>query len=155
MLRMSKLTDYATVVLARLATRQTLTTTAALAESTRLPLPTVRKILKALASAGLVVSERGVAGGYRLSRPADAISAADILAALEGPVRLTECSAASHDCQLEASCTVGSAWQRINGRIRDALAAVTLAELVHDQAPGPEFEHRLKPLAEITVRAPR
>ncbi|MEO0580080.1 MAG: SUF system Fe-S cluster assembly regulator, partial [Pseudomonadota bacterium] len=127
---MSKLTDYGTLVLARLATSRELTTTAALAETTGLPLPTVRKLLKALASAGLVTSERGVAGGYRLSRSAGTISAADILTALEGPLHLTECSAATHDCQLEATCTVGSAWQRINGHIRSALEAVTLEDLV-------------------------
>lgn len=155
MLRMSKLTDYGTVVLAELARRPALTTTASLAATTGLPLPTVRKILKSLSSAGLVSSERGVAGGYRLDRPADRISAADILAALEGPVRLTACSADEHDCQLEANCSVGSAWQRINGRIRAALAAVTLDELVRDAAPGPAFEQRLRPLSEIAIRNAR
>ena len=155
MLRMSKLTDYGTVVLARLATCQTLTPTASLATTTRLPLPTVRKILKALAAAGLVVSERGASGGYRLSRAPEAISAADILAALEGPLQLTACSSESHDCQLEPTCAVGSSWQRINGRIRAALAAVSLAELIRDVAPGPKFEQRLRPLAEINVRTER
>ncbi len=147
---MSKLTDYGTLVLARLARADGVTTTASMATTTGLPLSTVRKVLKALAGAGLVTSERGAAGGYQLARPATRISAADILAALEGPVQLTECTVAGHDCQIEANCSVGSGWQRINAGILKALAAVSLDDLVRDTAFTPRFEQRLKPLIEIT-----
>ena len=94
MLRISKLTDYATVILAEPRRRQPreLQTAAEVAERTRLGLPTVSKLLKSLQRAGLVASARGAHGGYQLARPAGAISAAEIIDALEGPVAITECS---------------------------------------------------------------
>jgi FeS assembly SUF system regulator len=130
MLRMSKLTDYGTMVLAELATNDRgLSTASQVADATHLTLPTVSKLLKSLAHSGLVVSTRGVQGGYALARPAAKISAAEILDALEGPVTLTDCSSSSGACDLESYCRVGSAWQRINHSIRKALEGVSLADL--------------------------
>ena len=130
MLRMSKLTDYGTMVLAELATHGGgLSTASQVADSTHLTLTTVSKLLKSLTHAGLVVSARGVQGGYALARPATAISAAEILDALEGPVALTDCSSSHSTCDLESFCRVGSAWQRINHSIRQALEGITLADL--------------------------
>ena len=130
MLRMSKLTDYGTMVLAQLAASDSGWTTAGqVACATHLGQPTVSKLLKALVHAGLVVSSRGVQGGYALARPAAAISAAAILDALEGPVAITECSASHGVCDLESYCRVGTAWQRINHSIRKALEGVSLADL--------------------------
>jgi FeS assembly SUF system regulator len=130
MLRMSRLTDYGTVILARMAHAQAqLHTAASLAEQTRLGPPTVAKILKALARAGLVCSQRGAHGGYRLARPPERITAAEIIDALEGPIAITECAAPVHQCELESFCNVGSAWQRINAGILRALDDITLAQL--------------------------
>jgi FeS assembly SUF system regulator len=130
MLRMSRLTDYGMLILTRMAAAQDdLHTAASLAAQARLGPPTVAKILKCLAHAGLVCSQRGAHGGYRLARPADRITAAEIIEALEGPVAITECSAEVHRCELESFCNVGSAWQRINGAIRRALDEITLAQL--------------------------
>ena len=130
MLRMSKLTDYGTMVLAQLAASDHGWTTAhQIADATHLGQPTVSKLLKSLVRAHLVVSTRGVQGGYALARPAASISAAEILDALEGPVAITECSASSGGCDLESYCRVGTAWQRINHSIRRALEAVSLADL--------------------------
>ena len=129
MLRMSRLTDYGTVILARMAHAQTQHTAASLAEQTHLGPPTVAKILKALARAGLVSSHRGAHGGYRLARPPEEITAGEIIDALEGPIAITECSAPVHQCELESFCNVGSAWQRINTGIRRALDDITLAQL--------------------------
>jgi FeS assembly SUF system regulator len=130
MLRMSKLTDYGTMVLAQLASNEHgLSTAGQLAEATHLAQTTVSKLLKTLLHAHLVVSTRGVQGGYALARPAAAISAAEILDAFEGPVAITECSSSSGGCDLESYCRVGSAWQRINHSIRKALEGVTLADL--------------------------
>ena len=134
MLRMSKLTDYGTMILARLDAGDRLTTASEVSESSGLALPTVSKVLKALTRAGLVASVRGATGGYRLMRPASAISAASILDALEGPVTLTECSSDDSHCRFESVCTVGSAWQRVNVAIRRSLEAITLADL-RDGAP--------------------
>lgn len=130
MLRMSKLTDYGTMVLAQLAvSEQDWTTAGQVASATHLAQPTVSKLLKALVHAGLVVSSRGVQGGYALARPAATITAAAILDALEGPVAITECSSSKGCCDLESYCRVGTAWQRINRSIRKALEGVSLADL--------------------------
>jgi FeS assembly SUF system regulator len=145
MLRMSKLTDYGTMVLAQLAASgQGLTTAQAVAAATHLAQPTVSKLLKSFVRAGLVTSMRGAQGGYALARPARAISAAEILDALEGPVAITECSASHGCCDLESFCRVGSAWQRINSSIRRALEDVTLADLQERREPLPELRANLR-----------
>jgi FeS assembly SUF system regulator len=130
MLRISKLTDYGTVILACLASQaDRLWTAAEVAERTRVGLPTVSKLLKKLQRSGLVISTRGSHGGYQLSRPATEITAARILDALEGPFALTECSGEHSSCGIESSCRVGHTWQRVNGAIRRALSDITLAQL--------------------------
>ena len=130
MLRMGKLTDYATVVLASLAQEPERHRAAAdLAVSTRLKLPTVSKVLKGLQRAGLVISSRGSQGGYRLARPPERITATQILDVFEGPVAITECSGAASRCGIERQCRVGSAWQRVNAAIRRALDDMTLHQL--------------------------
>jgi FeS assembly SUF system regulator len=130
MLRMGKLTDYATVVLASLADEPARHRAAAdLAERTRLSPPTVSKVLKGLQRAGMVISARGSQGGYRLARPPEAITAAQILDVFEGPIAITECSGAASQCGIERLCRVGGAWQRVNAAIRRALEDVTLQQL--------------------------
>ena len=136
MLRISRLTDYATVLLATLAGEpQRVQTAASLAEQTRIAAPTVSKLLKQLQRAGLVTSTRGLHGGYQLARPATQISAAAILDALEGPVALTDCSVGHGQCEIEATCRVGRVWQRLNLAIRRALYEVSLAQLAGLDAP--------------------
>jgi FeS assembly SUF system regulator len=138
MLRMSKLTDYGTLVLSELAANPAEPSSAGVvAGRTHLALPTVSKLLKALTRSGLVVSTRGSQGGYALARPPEQITAAEIIDALEGPVAITECSAHSGTCDLEAYCHVGGAWQRINISIREALQEVTLADLQRERRPMP------------------
>jgi FeS assembly SUF system regulator len=130
MLRISKLTDYGTVILACLASQQArLWTASEVAEHTRVGLPTVSKLLKKLQRAGLVVSTRGSHGGYQLARAPAEITAAHILDALEGPFAITECSGEHSACGLESSCRVGHAWQRVNTAIRRALSEISLAQL--------------------------
>jgi FeS assembly SUF system regulator len=129
-LRISKLTDYGTVILACLATRdERLYTAAELAELTHLSPATVSKLLKQLNQAGLVSSERGSQGGYQLAKPAAKISAAAILDALEGPFAITECSSTHSNCSIADSCHVGHSWQRVNAAIHRALTDVSLAQL--------------------------
>ncbi len=143
MLRMSKLTDYGTLVLAQLAASEgRLASAHQVATDTHLSLPTVSKLLKSLVHAGLAVSKRGARGGYALSRPAEEISAAEILDALEGPVAITECSSAPGLCELESSCRVGGAWQSINVSIRRALRQVSLADLQRPAASNAAQEHQ-------------
>lgn len=136
MLRMAKLTDYATVVLASLAQDPSRHRAAAeLAEATRLQLPTVSKVLKGLQRAGLVLSARGAQGGYRLARKPELITATQILDVFEGPIAITECSGASSRCGIERQCRVGGAWQRVNIAIRRALDDVTLQQLAGLEVP--------------------
>jgi FeS assembly SUF system regulator len=130
MLRISKLTDYGTVILAFLAANpREVHTAGEVAERTHLGVPTVSKLLKNLHRAGLVASTRGSHGGYELSRPAAEITAAAIVDAIEGPFALTECSGKHSECGIESTCGVGHAWQRVNSAIQRALSEVSLAEL--------------------------
>jgi FeS assembly SUF system regulator len=152
MLRMGKLTDYATVVLASLAQEPLRHRAAAeLALSTRLKPPTVSKVLKGLQRAGMVISSRGVQGGYRLARPATEITAAQILDVFEGPIAITECSGASSRCGIERQCRVGGAWQRVNVAIRRALEDVTLYQLAGLDSADP----RRAELAEVRADSPQ
>lgn len=140
MLRISKLTDYGTVVLAHLAKEPGGVCSAAdVAQATGIAVPTVSKLLKSLARAELVTSRRGANGGYQLARDPRDISAASVIDALEGPVSITECSASDSHCDYESVCDVGSAWQRINIAIRRALEDISLTDLQIANSPVPSF----------------
>lgn len=148
MLRISKLTDYGTVVLAHLAgLENSLASAADVAATTGIALPTVSKLLKVLAQADLVTSTRGSHGGYTLARRATDISAADIIDALEGPVSITECSSSDSQCDYESVCSVGGAWQRINLAIRRALQDVSLADLLKTNQRTRPFTFAGMPIA--------
>ena len=137
MLRVTKLTDYATVVLTVLAARPgEILSASDLAEHSGLETPTVSKVLKPLAQAGLVEGLRGVHGGYRLSREAADISLIQIVEAMEGPLAMTECSVHDGQCGIEASCGVRANWRRINDVVADALRGVSLAQML-GPAPRP------------------
>jgi FeS assembly SUF system regulator len=131
MLRISKLTDYATVLMASLAREPVGACLPAsqLAEQTRLEQPTVAKVLKTLARSELVQSVRGVNGGYRLNAPAEDISVAAIVRAMEGPIALTECGLEPGLCSHESSCHLRGNWQRIGQAVEQALEALNLADL--------------------------
>ena len=137
MLRVTKLTDYATVVMTVLAARPGEVLSAPeLAEQAGLEAPTVAKVLKPLAAAGLVAGFRGVNGGYRLARAAADINLVEIVEAMEGPLAMTECSVHDGQCGIEASCGVRANWRRINDVVADALRGVSLAQML-GPAPRP------------------
>ncbi len=135
MLRLSKLTDYAVVVLIRLgdcqrAGQDCVQTSPGIALATGVPEPTVAKVLKALASSALVVSQRGARGGYRLSRPLDVVTVADVIEAIDGPIALTACVEGSGGaCDVGLLCAVKGRWDLVNDAIRDALTNITLADM--------------------------
>lgn len=136
MLRVSKLSDYATVLLGQLAEHPDRVCPAAeLAERARLELPTASKVLKLLAGAGLVTSFRGVAGGYRLARPAREISIAEVVEAIDGPIGMTECSVHQGQCSHESHCGVRGPWQRISQLVVRSLRQVSLADMQADPPP--------------------
>ena len=141
MLRISKLTDYGTMILVHLAGAESghLMPASDVAEATHLALPTAQKLLKILAKNGLVESARGADGGYRLARSPEQITAAEILNTLEGPVAITECSHDEGQCDLEPNCQVGDAWQKISLAIRAAMSDIRLCDL---RNPPMEFPLR-------------
>jgi len=126
MLRLTKQTDYAIVLMCRLATVDdgAVQNARDLATAAHLPLPTVSKILKVLARAGLLRSQRGAKGGYGLARPIR-----EIIEALEGRIAITECLDPAGGCGIECSCPVKGNWERINDAVRDALGGIPLAEM--------------------------
>lgn len=142
MLRLSKLTDYGTVVLAHMAVQpRTVHTASDLARHTHLAPPTVSKLLKLFAKGGLVHSYRGARGGYKLAREPGEITAVQIIDAVEGPVGITECSVRDGLCRLESVCAIGHNWQRISLGIREALKTISLAELAGPMPAGaPRFD---------------
>lgn len=132
MLRISKLTDYGTLILVQMASLpQGVHRSSDLADALALGQPTVSKVLKLLARHDLVNSLRGPRGGYVLSRAPEAISVANIVDALEEQAfGLTECSASSGTCGREPDCRIRESWQHINLVVRRALEAVSLADMV-------------------------
>jgi len=136
MLRVTKLTDYASVVLTVLASDPTAVLSASeLAERAGLEAPTVAKVLKPLAQAGLVSGFRGANGGYRLARAAGDISLVEIVEAMEGPLAMTQCSVHEGQCGIEQSCGVRANWRRINDVVADALRGVSLAQMLGPVPP--------------------
>lgn len=135
MLRISKLTDYGVLLLAHLAGAPERTAKSArdLAKATGIPLPTVGKILKALSRGEILNSERGVHGGYHLSRAPHLITMAEVIRLLEGGVALTECNQSTiHRCSLEFACPVRGPWSQINQRVYQTLNTMTLSDMQVD-----------------------
>jgi len=129
MLRISKLTDYAILVMVELARDGGMLSAHALAERVYIEVPTASKVLKLLSGAGLLESYRGANGGYRVARKAGDISVAEVIAAIEGPIAMTECSVEEGLCSQEDNCELRGNWQRISVAVARALADVSLAEM--------------------------
>ncbi len=136
MIWMSKLTDYAIVILAHLARSEGTLTGHELAARSRVPLPTVSKLAKELTKAGLGVSHRGRNGGYGLARPADQISVAEIVEALEGPIALTECSTPGNACGIEETCVARTSWDPVSRAIDGALRRLPLSAIAPGRVPA-------------------
>ncbi len=130
MLRVSKLTDYAVVVLSRLESEGGVQTAPGLAAGTGVAEPTVAKVLKLLSGAGLVEGLRGARGGYRLLRPLADLPLSDVIVAIDGPIALTACvDGGTGLCEAEHLCPVRGRWDPVNAAIRDALSAITVARI--------------------------
>jgi len=131
MLRISKMTDYAVVLATHLAAAEGPHAARDLAVQTQIPEPTASKVLKKLARAGVVVSQRGAKGGYALARPPEQVGVNEVIEAIEGPIAVTECSddTANSSCEYETNCGVRANWQRINVAVHKALSEITLADM--------------------------
>ena len=140
MIRLNRMTDYAVTMLAQMGQHDGYVhTAAALALESGVPQPTVAKLLRQLAQAGVLVSQRGATGGYRLAREASAISVAEVITALEGPISLTACvDGAEGGCEVERLCPVRGNWDRVNSAIREALEGVSLADMAAAPFDFPE-----------------
>jgi len=160
MLRISKMTDYGTVVMTHLAKDpERLYSARELAEELHIGVATVSKVLKTLERSGLLLAQRGKNGGYRPAHAPGDISVAQVIRAMEGPIALTECASEAVQCEQEASCTVQSNWQRINKAIMQALEGVSVAEMTQPvsveavQNQTQVFFQRLDKDKQATVRA--
>ena len=138
MFRLNRLTDYAVVVMTQMAQRDKRVSTAPqIAQNTGVPLPTVSKLLNALAHSDLITSHRGASGGSSLSRAPEAVTVAEIIEALEGPIALTACVDGSDaQCDVASLCPMCGNWERVNRAIREALEGVSLADMT---PPIPSF----------------
>ncbi|ACI97931.1 SUF system Fe-S cluster assembly regulator [Rhodospirillum centenum] len=137
MLRLSKLTDYAVVVLTAMARSDApVHTAASLAERTGLPVPTVQKLLKQLARGGILASQRGAAGGYALLREDTDVTVAEIIEAIDGPIALTDCvDGAEGACGVQSLCPRRGSWDKVNEAVRRALDGVSLADMALPSIP--------------------
>jgi FeS assembly SUF system regulator len=129
MLRISKLTDYAILVMVELTREGEMLSAQALAERIHVEVPTASKVLKLLSGSGLLESYRGVNGGYRVRRKAGDISVAEVIAAIEGPIAMTECSVEEGLCSQEENCGLRGNWQRISLAVAEALQNVSIGEM--------------------------
>ena len=130
MLRLSKLGDYATVIMSRIASQPDVAYSASkLAQELDVPQPTVAKLLKLLAKGRVLTSVRGVKGGYLLARSPREVSLADVIAAVEGVPGLSECINSPGACSLESRCNMRRSWPAINSVVVGALASVSLAQV--------------------------
>ena len=131
MLRIGKLTDYAMLIMSFMAKDpHSLLSATALADALHLTPPTVSKILKMLAEGGLVTSTRGADGGYLLAKPAAAITVADVIAAMEGDLALTECCESIGMCMIDSMCALRENWRKINSMIHAMLSKVTILDMM-------------------------
>lgn len=136
MLRLSKLTDYAVVVMVRLGQVSGVATSGGVSVATGVPEPTVSKVLKALGAAGLVLSQRGARGGYRLARPLVDISLAEVVRAIDGPIALTACVDGGGGCEVDHLCAVRGRWDVVNEAVATAFRAISLSDLAAASVPA-------------------
>lgn len=140
MLKLSKLTDYATVILSFMAKDPGVMHAALeMSEETGIAQPTVSKVLKLLVKAHVLTSARGAKGGYLLARAPEKITVAAVINALEGPIALTECNASHKNCDQATGCQIQGNWGLINQKVFNALDSVTLADMVMPFEPPAEI----------------
>jgi FeS assembly SUF system regulator len=149
-MRLTHLADYAVVIMTAAARRgdDARLTATELSDETGVPLPTAQKLMQQLARHGLLIGQRGAGGGYQLSRAVEAISLADIVEAVEGPIAMTQCAdGISHDCVLDAHCRVKPHMGIVGEAVRGALGAVSLEQLCSPAKTGAQKRREATPRA--------
>jgi Rrf2 family transcriptional regulator, iron-sulfur cluster assembly transcription factor len=140
---------YAVMAMADLATRQTMgcacgpVCLAEIARRQQLSLAYLEQLFGKLRRAGLVASARGPGGGYRLSRPSDTISIAEIVRAVQEPIHATRCETGSGGCMtgpvagaIGERCQTHDLWYELGRQISFFLQSVTLADVVMRRVRG-------------------
>lgn len=151
MLRVSKFTDYAVVVLSRLEAEGGVQTAPGLAAGTGIAEPTVAKVLKMLAQASIVEGLRGARGGYRLLRPLDQLPLSTVIVAVDGPIALTACVDGGFGlCEAENVCPVRGRWDPVNAAIRAALSDIMVSQIA-SPLPRPLMPAERAPISALPV----
>ena len=139
MLRLSKKTDYGLLALRYLAAEAPsgVASARAIAERHDIPVELLAKVLQHLARRGFVAAQKGAHGGYHLTRPASAISLAEIVQAIDGPLAITACGREEEQCDQFEMCTVRDPLSRVKERILSVLQTMTLAEMAPREGSMP------------------
>ena len=136
MMRITNLADYALILSCQLAhSTEGLHSAVSLSETTGIPIPTVSKILGNLARNNILVSQRGLGGGFKLQRPATDVTVAQIIEAIDGPICLTSCVDDDFDCDFYKLCTMRPHWHSINNAVREALNGISLQQISSTPEP--------------------
>jgi len=155
MLRLTKLTDYGILLLTHIAADETrLFASNDLSNATRIPSPTVSKVLQALLGAGLLESIRGAKGGYRLARPADQITVREIIDCFEGDIALTECNLDESSCDQLSVCATQNSWKRINEAVRGVLDNISLKDMTEKDFMPVFSMKKAVPISSATASTP-
>ena len=110
---------------------------AAIAANQQISRPYLEQLFARLRREGLVQSVRGPGGGYRLARPAEALSVAEVVEAVDEPLRATRCAGHGAGCMKGgARCLTHDLWEETGRHIRDYLAAVSLADVLAGRLGG-------------------
>jgi FeS assembly SUF system regulator len=153
LLRITKQTDYGILLLAHMAeTPDQVFSARDAARWSGLSLPMVSKILKNLARRRIIVSHRGVAGGYRLAQAPEKTTVASVIRALEGPISMVECGALPGHCDQEPLCPTRVNWARISREVELALERVPITEMfgTHGCRGLLSIERPSEPIGEAT-----
>ena len=145
MLKVSRLTDYATAILVHLQKQQKTQSAEEVSKALFFETPTTSKVLKLLTKAGILSSIRGAAGGYLIANREQSVTLLDVISAIEGPTALTECSKTESHCGQESDCDTRKGWQQVNQEIRDILLKMTIQRMA-------ELNGVSKPDIQIVIR---
>ncbi len=139
MLRLSKKADYALIAMKHLAQKRDVASVSAreIAENYDIPIELMAKVLQRLVRLRLLASTQGTRGGYMLGRPANTISVANVIEAIDGPFTVTACSTEKHDCEQFSKCSIRDPLWQIRERIAAALGTVTIAEIAAENVSSP------------------
>lgn len=127
----------------------------AIAERQQLSIAYLEQIFLKLRRAGIVESERGRTGGYRLARPAAAVMVADVMAAVEEETRMTRCHGdEGAGCVGESRCLTHGLWHALGGHIREFLAHISLDDVLTGRLDRPSTLSALGRAGEPDTESP-